>query len=82
MKQFDDDVFALLKKNISDVIPGIPPNNILPESSLRALGANSMDIADIIIQTLENLNLTTPLISFAKAKNIGELVNLIATKIS
>ena len=46
-------------------------------TSLKALGANSIDRADIIMMTLETLALNIPLHEMAKAENIGDLAGML-----
>jgi len=71
-----DRVFALLKRHVCSILPETSQDQVVLENSLRELGANSMDRADIIISTLASLNLHVPLVLFAQSKTIGELVAL------
>jgi polyketide biosynthesis acyl carrier protein len=71
-------IFNTIKQHIFSIFPEIQPEHITLESSLHDLGANSIDRADIIVNTLADLNLRVPLVTFAQAKNIEELAGLMA----
>ncbi|MGP3971258.1 phosphopantetheine-binding protein [Streptomyces sp. 6N223] len=45
--------------------------------SLRDLGANSIDRADIITETMEQLDVSLPMVRFGEARNIGDIVAII-----
>jgi polyketide biosynthesis acyl carrier protein len=49
---------------------------VTPEISLRELGANSIDRADILMQTMSDLNVKLSMVEFASAKNIGDIASI------
>lgn len=71
-----EEIFAELKINLLDVLPGITGQEITADHSLKSLGANSLDRAEIIIKTMANLKLTIPLITLVAARNIGDIVTI------
>ena len=71
-----DFIFNVMLKNILDVLPQLGTSSITQENSLKELGANSIDRAEILIQSMSELKLKIPLIEFAGAKNIGQLVDV------
>ncbi|MFJ6851018.1 acyl carrier protein [Streptomyces sp. NPDC091271] len=73
-------VFDLIVEHVREVIPELENHRFEPSDSLRDLGANSIDRAEIIIMTLESLSVRIPLVELADAKNIGELADLIHDK--
>ena len=73
-------VFEIIIGHAREVVPTLENHKFQQNDSLKALGANSMDRADIIMMTLESLNLNIPLIEMAKADNIGELAGIIHAK--
>lgn len=75
-------VFALIKQNLIDVLPELENRNISIQDSLRDLGANSVDRAEILVKTLAALKLKVPLVDLGQAKNIEELVDIILSKVS
>jgi polyketide biosynthesis acyl carrier protein len=77
-----DELFELMKENIYEIVPELEGVNINIRDSLRELGANSIDRAEIIICTLECINASIPMVKFGEAKNIEEIIEVIAAEIS
>lgn len=75
-------IFEVIKKNVLEILPEIDPARIVPESSLRDLGANSIDRADILIQSLEMLKLKFPLHEMGAARNLQGLIDLFDAKMN
>ena len=63
-----------------DVLPGLADHPFLDTDSLKGLGFNSIDRADVIMMTLETLNKKMPLMELARAENITDLARLIHEK--
>lgn len=76
-KMNKDDIFNIITEHSCEVVPELSTHSFQRDDQLSELGANSMDRADIIIMTLESLSLRIPLLAVAKAKNIGELTDLL-----
>ena len=75
-----DQIIEIVVRHAREVVPTLENHDIKPSDSLRALGANSVDRADIIMMTLETLSLNIPLIEMARAENIGDLAGIIHAK--
>jgi polyketide biosynthesis acyl carrier protein len=75
-----DEIFEIIVRHTRDVIPTLKDHSFQQTDSLRALGANSVDRADILMLTLESLGLRLPLAVMAGAENIGELAGIILAK--
>lgn len=73
-------IIEVIVRHAREVIPRLESHQFQPSDSLRALGANSVDRADIIMMTLESLAVNVPLVAMAKAENIGELAGIIHEK--
>lgn len=73
-----DNIFKILREQIQDVLPNLKSEPILMNSSLSEMGISSIDRAQIIIQTLEQLNLPISFEQIAETKNIQELCKLLA----
>lgn len=73
-------VLEVIVGHVREVLPELEGHDFKPTDSLRALGANSIDRADILMMTLESLALNIPLIEMAKAENIGDLAGIIHAK--
>lgn len=68
-----------LKNSIYEVFPEFTTKNIHENNSLRDLGANSIDRAEIITSTLARLKINISLVEFAKSKNIKEIIDVISS---
>ncbi|MDE1462568.1 acyl carrier protein [Spartinivicinus poritis] len=71
------DVFNLVQNNILEILVNVTEADIRPEISMRDIGANSIDRADVVVMCLADLSLKIPLVKFAGLKTIGELVDLL-----
>jgi polyketide biosynthesis acyl carrier protein len=74
-------VFETVKRNIMAVL-NVEGSAILPERALTELGANSLDRAEIVTLSMEDLGLRFPLRELQGVANIGSLVRLLAKKLS
>ncbi|MDB6039347.1 MAG: acyl carrier protein [Verrucomicrobiales bacterium] len=77
-----EQIFEVIKKNVLEILPDIDPTRIVVESSLRDLGANSIDRADILIQSQEELKLKFPLHEMGAARNLQGLVDIFSAKMN
>ncbi|KFG74627.1 acyl carrier protein [Streptomyces mutabilis] len=73
-----DQIFQTLKEVFVDVVPEVEIDRITLQDSMRDLGANSIDRAEIITETMEQLDIALPMVSFAEARNIGDIVAVLA----
>lgn len=76
----NDAIFETIKTSILSVLPDLEESRIVPTVSLRDLGANSVDRADIVIQAMETLNVKFPLHELAAVKNIQGLIEFLHAK--
>ena len=76
-----EQIFSIVKEGIIEVIPELADKPITITDSLKELGANSVDRAEILIRTMAACQLKVPLIKFAEAKNIEELVSIVMKKL-
>ncbi len=77
-----EEVFHIVKENIFEVLPFLSGKELAIESSLKDLGANSIDRTEIVTLSMEALNIRIPPADFANVKNIEDLVNLLYEKVS
>lgn len=73
-----EEIFTALTSVLAEIVPDVEVSRIVPEDSLRDLGANSIDIVEIITETMERADVTLPMVSFGDAKNIGDIVGILA----
>ncbi len=77
-----DEIFAVIQKNVLDILFELDPSAVTPEGNLTDLGANSLDRADIVTQSMEDLNLNIPLVELGKVKDIPGLIGLFDSKLN
>lgn len=74
-----EEVFAVLKKHILDQLEDeVEEEDIDPEKSMLDLGANSLDIVEIVTNTMRELKIKIPRDELAKISNISGLVEAMA----
>ena len=76
------DIFALLCANMVEVVPKLENVQIKPTDSMRTLCTNSIDRMDVLVSTLEELDLSIPFTELHGPKNLQELADLLAEKVS
>ena len=74
-----EQIFEVIKKNVLDILFELDESAITIDKTLSELGANSLDRADIVTQTMEDLGMNIPLVELGKVKNITGLVDLFAS---
>ena len=67
-------ILEKIKENIIKILPEIQKEEISIDHSLRDFGANSIDRVEIIMFTMEDLNLNIPRVEFGQAKNIRDII--------
>lgn len=72
-----EEIFKTLISVFSEIIPEVDVSAATPQDSLRDLGANSIDRADIITETMEHAGVSLPMVNFADAQSIGDIVRII-----
>lgn len=74
----EDQVFATLTEVLAEVVPGIEASAVTRDDRLRDLGANSIDRAEILTESMERLGIRLPMVSFGNSRNIGDIVQTMA----
>lgn len=77
-----DEIFQVIKNNTMNILPNLSTEIITIEKRLKDLGANSIDRMEILVNSMEDLNIKIPLIELGMANNIKELVDVLYKKIS
>jgi polyketide biosynthesis acyl carrier protein len=76
-----DEIFAIVLRHVRHVLPDLDSIEIGMHDSLRDLGANSIDRADILMDVMQTLSLSIQRIELLGPRNLGELVELIHGKL-
>jgi acyl carrier protein len=72
-----DQVFAVVKKHLMQTVDGLDDAQITREKSMKELGANSLDIVEIVSVSMRELKVKVPRSELSKLTNIGGLVDLL-----
>ncbi|MCG8367991.1 MAG: phosphopantetheine-binding protein [Pseudanabaenales cyanobacterium] len=71
----------MIKKSLRDILPELESVKIDPRQSMKELGANSIDRADVVLQSMETLEVSFPLNELAGVENIQGLVDFLHDRI-
>lgn len=74
------EIFEVIKRNLLEVLPDLDQARIDPRHSMKDLGANSIDRADVVIQSMQDLQLKFPLHELAGVENIQGLIDFLHTQ--
>lgn len=72
-----DHVFAVVKKHLMQTVDGLDEAQITRDKSMKALGANSLDIVEIVSVSMRELKVKVPRSELSKLTDIGGLVDLL-----
>lgn len=76
-----EQIFKIIKKYIYEIAPELEKVPISLNDSLKNLGIDSVNRAEIIMMVMEDLSLNIPRIELAGANNLGELADIFAGKL-
>jgi acyl carrier protein len=72
-----DDVLAVVKRHLVDTVEGIDSAQVDPAKSMKDLGANSLDIVEVVSCSMRELKVKIPRAELNRLTNIDELVDLL-----
>lgn len=64
-------------KHLGDSVEGIDPETTDTSLSMKDLGANSLDIVEVVSSSMRELKIKVPRADLAKLHNVDELVDLL-----
>ena len=70
------DMFVVVKANIEKIVDGVDPSRISEEVSMRDLGADSLQIVEVVSRSMKELKLRVPRTELSKARNLRDLLDL------
>ncbi len=77
MSSTREEVLAVVQRHLADTVEGIDATSIDPAKSMKELGANSLDIVEIVSCSMRELKVKVPRAELNKLTNINELVDLL-----
>jgi acyl carrier protein len=72
-----EQILAVVIRHLVDAVDDLDPAQIDPSSSMKDLGANSLDIVEVVSRTMRELKIKIPRSELAKLSNIDGLVDLL-----
>ena len=72
-----DDVQKVVVKHLVDAVDGLKAAGIDPKRSMKDLGANSLDIVEVVSSSMRELKVKIPRSELAKLTNLEQLVDLL-----
>jgi acyl carrier protein len=70
------EIFSVVKSHIRNVVEEAEDAEIPEEASLAELGADSLQVVEIVSRSLKELRLKVPRTDLMSARNLKELVDL------
>ena len=64
-------------KHLGDSVEDLDPDNVDTSKSMKDLGANSLDIVEVVSCSMRELKIKVPRSQLAKLENIDQLVDLL-----
>ncbi|HNN94917.1 MAG TPA: phosphopantetheine-binding protein [Pseudomonadota bacterium] len=68
-------VLKVVSKHLMDAVDGLEEAKIDPARSMKDLGANSLDIVEVVSRSMRELKVKVPRSELSKLTNINELVD-------
>ena len=68
-------VLTVVKKHLIEAVDGLDEKTIEPTRSMKDLGANSLDIVEVVSRSMRELKVKVPRSELAKLTNIEGLVD-------
>jgi acyl carrier protein len=70
-------VFEVVKQQIVETLDDVDESKIEVQASLKELGANSLDVVEVVSKSMRVLRVKLARSELVKLQNIGELVDLL-----
>lgn len=72
-----DQVLTVVVKHLVEAVDGLAPEKVDPKLSMKDLGANSLDIVEIVSSSMRELKVKIPRAELVKLTNVDGLVDLL-----
>jgi polyketide biosynthesis acyl carrier protein len=72
-----DNVKAVVLKHLVQAVDTLDPAKVDTSQSMKALGANSLDIVEVVSAAMRELKIKIPRSELAKLTNVDQLVDLL-----
>ena len=72
-----EQVAEVVKKHVLATVDGLPPAAFNPSQSMKDLGANSLDMVEVVSCAMRELKVKVPRTELSKLTNIDGLIDLL-----
>jgi acyl carrier protein len=72
-----DDILNIVKRHLMDNVEDLEESSIDPTKSMKELGANSLDIVEVVSCSMRDLKVKVPRAELAHLTNMNGLVDLL-----
>jgi len=72
-----EEILKIIKQHLADNVDDMDEAKFDPAKSMKAMGANSLDIVEVVSCTMRDLKIKVPRAELAKLNNVNELVDLL-----
>jgi len=72
-----DEILNLVKKHLMDNLEDLAEKDFDPTKSMKAMGANSLDIVEVVSCTMRDLKVKVPRSELSKLTTVQELVDML-----
>ena len=70
-------ILEIVKEHLMDNLEDLDAADFDPARSMKDMGANSLDIVEVVSCTMRDLKIKVPRTELAKLTNVNELVDLL-----
>lgn len=74
----DSGIFEAVRRNLGVVVYDLDTSTVTLDHSLADLGCNSIDRAEVVTLTMEDMGIYVPVMEFQQTRDIRSLVALLA----
>lgn len=74
----ESDIFEAVRRNLGVVVYDLDTSTVTLDNSLAELGCNSIDRAEVVTLTMEDMGISVPVMEFQQTRDIRSLVALLA----
>lgn len=72
-----DEVLSVVKKHLVNIVDDIDVSSIDPSRSMKDMGANSLDMVEVVSSAMRELKVKVPRSELSKLTNVDGLVDLL-----
>jgi acyl carrier protein len=77
MSKTNDEVYGVVRKHLLEICPDIAPDTVARGESMKALGASSLDMVEVVSCSMRELGVRIARQELSDIKDIGGLVDLL-----